>query len=354
MPQENAGPQQLLAEKLNLECCRLNFFIQIWQDPCRIQEILKARGRASNLSRTPKQEVENLVMATNLSDEFLASLLPEWYALLQGWAADGSLVAAAQEALLLNGTPEALEELTAQWAKDDFSALPPIVLLSSADISGALGAYAISTGTIYLNAVWLATASQDQVNAVLTEELGHHLDAQLNEADTRGDEGEHFSNILLDRPLSEVNLSGQYTLGDEIILLDPKSGYINAEAAVLPPKTLASEQFNSDPFAGQSWLYIANGSGIQIGREYSAGSWKKGEFGSRNFRTGTTSYNNGLRYWSDDGLGGDQDVRVVKGALQLKIGVLGSQGGINSSPRWLDLINPNTPGGSATLYVDLP
>ena len=42
-------------------------------------------------------------MATNLSEEFLTYLLPEWYALLQGWAADGSLVAAAQEALLLKG-----------------------------------------------------------------------------------------------------------------------------------------------------------------------------------------------------------------------------------------------------------
>lgn len=53
-------------------------------------------------------------MAINLSDEFLASLLPEWYALLQGWAADGSLVAAAKEALLLEEAPEALEELAAQ------------------------------------------------------------------------------------------------------------------------------------------------------------------------------------------------------------------------------------------------
>ena len=135
-------------------------------------------------------------MASNLSDEFLASLLFEWYALLQGWAADGSLMAAAQEALLLNETPEALEELAAQWAKGDFSALPPIVLLSSADISGAMGAYAISTGTICLDSDWLGTASLDQVNAVLTEELGHHLDNLLNEEETLGDEGELFAALL--------------------------------------------------------------------------------------------------------------------------------------------------------------
>lgn len=54
-------------------------------------------------------------MASDRSEEFLASLLPEWYALLQGWALNGSLVAAAQEALLLDGTPEPLEELAAAF-----------------------------------------------------------------------------------------------------------------------------------------------------------------------------------------------------------------------------------------------
>lgn len=61
--------------------------------------------------------------------------------------------------------------------------IPHIVLVSSAEMNGAMGAYAISTGTIYLNADWLAGASQDQANAVLTEELRQHLDALLNSVD---------------------------------------------------------------------------------------------------------------------------------------------------------------------------
>ena len=130
--------------------------------------------------------------ATNL----LGALLPEWHLLLQGWSADGRLTAAAQEALILNGEPQALSDLTSQWSAGDFSGLPPIVLLSAADINGALGAYAISTGTIYLNADWLAGASKEQVFSVLTEELGHHLDGLLNAADTPGDEGEYFARIL--------------------------------------------------------------------------------------------------------------------------------------------------------------
>ena len=90
----------------------------------------------------------------------LPNLLAEWHLLLQGWSADGRLTTAAQEALLLNGEPQALSDLTNQWAAGEFGALPPIVLLSSADINGAMGAYAISTGTIYLNADWLSGATK--------------------------------------------------------------------------------------------------------------------------------------------------------------------------------------------------
>jgi hypothetical protein len=99
-----------------------------------------------------------------LANDRLASLLPEWHLLLKAWSADGRLTAAAQEGLLLNGEPQALTDLTTQWAAGDFGALTPIVLLSSADINGALGAYAVSTGTIYLNTDWFAGACQKPVS----------------------------------------------------------------------------------------------------------------------------------------------------------------------------------------------
>lgn len=62
---------------------------------------------------------------------------------------------------------------------------------------GAAGAYAISTGTIYLNQDWLQTASHDWVMAVLTEELGHHLDGLFHDVDTTGDEGSLFANLVM-------------------------------------------------------------------------------------------------------------------------------------------------------------
>ncbi|MEB3262355.1 MAG: hypothetical protein VKK94_05280 [Cyanobacteriota bacterium] len=42
----------------------------------------------------------------------------------------------------------------------------------------------LNPSTIYLNADWLATASEDQAIAVLSEELGQHLDGLLNAVDT--------------------------------------------------------------------------------------------------------------------------------------------------------------------------
>ena len=169
---------------------------------------------------------------SNAATNLLSALLPEWHLLLQEWSASGRLTTAAQEALLLNGEPGALTDLTNQWSAGDFSGLPPIVLLSSADINGALGAYAISTGTIYLNADCLAEATKEQVLAVLTEELGHHLDGMLNTVDTPGDEGELFAQLLLNPELGAEAIEALRQQVDQIqISLDGVS--IQAEAAVV-------------------------------------------------------------------------------------------------------------------------
>jgi uncharacterized delta-60 repeat protein len=187
----------------------------------------------------------------------LKSLLPNWYALLQGWALDGSLTAAAQEALLLDGEPKALKNLVSQWAAGDYSGLPPIVLLSSADINGAKGAYAISTGTIYLNADWLATATQEAVNAVLTEELGHYLDGLLNTVDTSGDEGEYFSDLLR-----------------EVVLTDSQKSFLRAEndggSVKADGTTLGVEFATTSPV--KEWTQLLGPSGTERARSVATAS----------------------------------------------------------------------------------
>ena len=134
----------------------------------------------------------------------LDSLLQNWQQLLRQWAIDGRLTRAAREALQLDATPKALQAHEERWSLGDFQDLPPVTILPPEALPGAAGAYAIETGTIYLNQAWLQTADQQAAVAVLTEELGHHLDARLNASDTSGDEGELFALLLLgENPATE-------------------------------------------------------------------------------------------------------------------------------------------------------
>ena len=122
-------------------------------------------------------------------------LYQRWLLRLQTWAANGRFVSAAVDALRLKpgqGTDQ-LNRIANRLAKGDTRDLPPIELLPGSVMRGASGAYASSHSTIYLNANWLESTSNDQIIAVLNEELGHHLDAQLNNSDTAGDEGELFA-----------------------------------------------------------------------------------------------------------------------------------------------------------------
>ena len=198
--------------------------------------------------------------------ELLTALLPDWHLLLQGWSASDRLTAAAKEALLLNGEPQALKELVTRWSAGDFSGLPPIVLLPSSSMPGAAGAYAISTGTIYLNQNWLATASAAQALAVLTEELGHHLDVLLNGVDTPGDEGEVFSESLLQQILtghrSTANTSDStlVTIGAEQLLAEAAISHSDPDTALLLKNS----------FSHGALIYGSNPSYVYLGDNYVA------------------------------------------------------------------------------------
>ncbi len=91
-----------------------------------------------------------------------------------------------------------------------------VELLSNTEMQGAKGAFSAtgSSGqaTIYLNAEWLARADRESISRVMVEEMGHFLDATLNDgADTAGDEGEMFSRVVFDgsNPLAVSYLSAQ-------------------------------------------------------------------------------------------------------------------------------------------------
>ena len=91
---------------------------------------------------------------------------------------------AATRALLLETVPASLKDLNSRLAAGDWSDIPRVELLSGSGMGGAIGAWAESTQTIYLNSDWLSGASKEQIIAVLTEEFGHYLDSQFNNTDT--------------------------------------------------------------------------------------------------------------------------------------------------------------------------
>jgi len=87
-------------------------------------------------------------------------------------------------------------QLRQQWHSRNFSQIPPIEVLSDEVLGTANGAYSRSTNKIYLSASFLNTASPAAIINVILEEIGHYVDAQINQNDAPGDEGEYFSALV--------------------------------------------------------------------------------------------------------------------------------------------------------------
>ncbi len=98
-------------------------------------------------------------------------------------------------------------ELRQQWKSRNFSQLPEIEVVNSSVLGSANGAYGISTNKIYLSESFFASASSDALVAVMLEEIGHFVDAQVNTVDTVGDEGELFSHLVRGVNLTEAELT---------------------------------------------------------------------------------------------------------------------------------------------------
>jgi hypothetical protein len=74
--------------------------------------------------------------------------------------------------------------------------LPEIEIVPANILHGADGAFAIANNTIYLADSLLASNSPSHLNAVLLEEIGHHIDSIVNQNDVAGDEGAIFANLV--------------------------------------------------------------------------------------------------------------------------------------------------------------
>ena len=188
----------------------------------------------------------------------LVNILNGWFKQLSEWSFQKRITTAAEDALKLSSYQPELYLLEKQWAEGDFSKLPPIVLLNESSMKGAAGAYSISNNSIYLNIDWLERSSSNQVQTVLTEELGHHLDSLLNSKDTIGDEGELFSTLLhgkhrlndLERYVFEIeNDNGQIILGNRLIDVENAAVLVTTPVKAISPGHTSGEWRNVAAFA---------------------------------------------------------------------------------------------------------
>ena len=111
------------------------------------------------------------------------------------------------------------QSFRAQWQSGNFSQLPTIEVIDDQILGNARGAYASSGNTIFLSDTFVETASQQSLEAVILEEFGHFVDAQVNQTDTAGDEGELFSAIVRSVNLSAAELSRIKTENDHAVVM---------------------------------------------------------------------------------------------------------------------------------------
>jgi Ca2+-binding RTX toxin-like protein len=100
----------------------------------------------------------------------------------------------------------AAEILRLQWLSGNFSQVPQIEILDHSILGNANGAYATSTNRIYLSDTFVANATTAALSAVLLEEIGHFVDAHINQTDSTGDEGEIFADLVQGKTLDVATL----------------------------------------------------------------------------------------------------------------------------------------------------
>ncbi|MBX2883808.1 MAG: hypothetical protein KTR32_27895 [Granulosicoccus sp.] len=101
-----------------------------------------------------------------------------------------------------NTNKDAVSSLRLAFLENNFQSLPRIHLVDSSELQGALGAY--SQDTIFLDRELAGTKIGEQT---LLEELGHAIDARINDSDSAGDEGEIFRRTVSGERIDSATLS---------------------------------------------------------------------------------------------------------------------------------------------------
>lgn len=157
-------------------------------------------------------------LSNNLSFDPLSTALLRVREQLINWAIQPDFMADLQLAFGDNFNPDIARSLSEAWAKGDFGSLPEIEIRSSQEINGAWGAFSKDTDRIYISQEFIAenqsNPNPEAITQVLLEEIGHFVDASVNQMDTSGDEGEIFSALVLGQNLTSQDLGRISTEND--------------------------------------------------------------------------------------------------------------------------------------------
>jgi large repetitive protein len=139
--------------------------------------------------------------------------------------------------------PGRAQELATAFTQGNFSALPPIEILPESILNGGRGGFDTQAGKIYLSdTLFNADPSNTTlVKSVLLEEIGHYLDAQVNQTDTLGDEGEYFADRLQGIDLSNVDLQRIKTEDDKTTIWLNGTQHLIEQATTLPNFTIRTQ-----------------------------------------------------------------------------------------------------------------
>ncbi|MFM6788290.1 MAG: hypothetical protein ACKPJP_16600, partial [Microcystis panniformis] len=151
-------------------------------------------------------------------------------------------------------------QLRQQWQSRNFGQIPPIEVLSDEILGTANGAYSSSTNKIYLSASFLNTASSATIINVILEEIGHYVDAQINQVDSAGDEGAIFAELVSGESLSSQQL--------QVLKLENDTAIVEIDGQQIQIEQMATNNlhFNitiNDPLNTYSTYYAAIESSIQ-------------------------------------------------------------------------------------------
>jgi hypothetical protein len=188
--------------------------------------------------------------------------LPAVYDILFDFAQSDDFWANLETAFGTNYDVVKATQLRQQWQSRDFSQLPPITVKNLGN-SGIFGAYSSSINKIYISQALIDSGDATTLKAVLLEEIGHFIDAQINSSDTPGDEGQLFSALVRGEVLTEEQIAAireendaaTITVDGQAISVEMAFGTPTNFSVGTSPVSVTVGDFNGD---GKSDLAVAN------------------------------------------------------------------------------------------------